>query len=288
MKIITSAPELQQQLGNFQKERIALVATMGCLHEGHISLIRKAKRLADIVVVSIYVNPLQFGVGEDFEQYPKPFSQDAEICKQEGVDFLFHPHNLYPEHGMQVSLTVGALSQHLCGQSRAGHFDGVATVVNILFNIVQPHIAIFGEKDFQQLTIIRRMVADLHMPIEIVASETKREKDGLAKSSRNRYLSTNERQQAVALIATMRLIQDAAIEGLDLQSTLNLGLAHLQQQNIHLDYLTLCHEHTLLPATSLETNEPLRIFIAAYIGSTRLIDNMPIDLDASPKEKLCV
>lgn len=288
MKTITLASELQHQLASFDKERIALVPTMGCLHEGHISLIRKAKRLADIVVVSIYVNPLQFGANEDFEQYPKPFEHDAQICEQEGVDFLFHPQDLYPENGIQVGLTVGSLSQQLCGQSRTGHFDGVATVVNILFNIVQPHIAIFGEKDFQQLSILRRMVADLHITVEVVGSETVREEDGLARSSRNRYLSARERQQAAALAAALRLMQDAVLQkGLGMQQTLTIGLEHLQQHNIKLDYLEICNEQTLTPVPSFETKQPLRIFIAAYIGSARLIDNVPLYDHHTNKDKIC-
>ncbi|MDX8384017.1 MAG: pantoate--beta-alanine ligase, partial [Ghiorsea sp.] len=168
MKIITLADEMQHELANFRQEQIALVPTMGCLHEGHLSLIRQAKRLADVVVVSIYVNPLQFSQGEDLHAYPQPFADDAALCEAEGVDFIFHPQNLYPDSGMQVSLCVHDLSTKLCGAARQGHFDGVVTVVNMLFNLIQPNIAIFGEKDYQQLSIIRRMVSDLYMPIAII------------------------------------------------------------------------------------------------------------------------
>ncbi len=192
MKVISDIAQLQHHLASFDKEQIALVPTMGCLHEGHISLIQKAKRLADIVVVSIYVNPLQFGANEDLDNYPKPLEQDLSACEAEGVDFVFTPEQLYPEGSIQVGLHVNDLSQNLCGVSRPSHFDGVVTVVNILFNIVRPHLAIFGEKDFQQLTIIQRMVSDLYMGIEVIGAETVRETDGLAKSSRNRYLNDDE------------------------------------------------------------------------------------------------
>jgi len=276
MKIITSTSELKHLLAAYKQEQVALVPTMGCLHEGHLSLIQKAKRLADIVVVSIYVNPLQFGTNEDLGSYPQPFDEDAKLCEQEGVDFIFHPANLYPEHGIKVGLHVNDLSDSLCGTSRPGHFDGVVTVVNILLNIVQPNIAIFGAKDFQQLSIIRRMVADLHMPVEIIEADTIREADGLAKSSRNRYLNTEQRKQAAELSTCLHLMQKAAKQGLTVQQIIETGLQHLQTHKIEPDYLQIVSESTLQPVQSLETNELLRIFIAAPIGSARLIDNMPL------------
>lgn len=276
MKIISSITELQHELGSFDKEQIALVPTMGCLHEGHVSLIEKAKRLADIVVVSIYVNPLQFGKHEDLDTYPRPFEDDAEACKQAGVDFIFHPENLYANGSPQVTLKVDDLSQHLCGASRQGHFDGMLTVVNILFNIVRPHLAVFGEKDFQQLSIIQRMVADLHMPIEIIGADIVREHDGLAKSSRNRYLNDVERQQAKEIAAALHIMQDAAEQGCDIQGVLSAGKEHLAQQKINLDYLEICDEQILQPITALSDKVTAHIFIAAFIGATRLIDNKPL------------
>ena len=276
MKIITSSSELQHLLASYKQDQVALVPTMGCLHEGHLSLIRKAKMLADIVVVSIYVNPLQFAANEDLDIYPQPFDEDAKLCEQEGVDFIFHPTNLYPEHGMNVGLHVNHLSETLCGASRPGHFDGVVTVVNILFNIVQPNIAIFGAKDFQQLSIIRRMVSDLHMPVEIIEAETVREADGLAKSSRNRYLNEQQHKQAAELSACLRLMQKAAQQDQPLQKIIEVGLEHLQTHKIQPDYLFIASESTLQPVNSLDANELLRIFIAAPIGPARLIDNMPL------------
>ena len=276
MKVIHSVSELQHLLGSFDKEQIALVPTMGCLHEGHVSLIEKAKRLADIVVVSIYINPLQFGENEDLEEYPRPLAQDLKICKEQGVDFVFNPNNLYPEGGIQVGLHVNELSNRLCGSSRQGHFDGVVTVVNILFNIVQPQLAIFGEKDFQQLTIIQRMVSDLHMPVEVVGAETVRETNGLAKSSRNTYLNSNERKQAAEISTALKRMQQQAMKGDNLEGTIQTATKHLQQHGIIPEYLEICHTHTLLPVSTLKNNKPMRAFIAVTIGKTRLIDNMPI------------
>jgi len=284
MKIITSIADMQHALGAFNHEQVALVPTMGCLHEGHLSLIRQAKRLADIVVVSIYVNPLQFGKHEDLDTYPKPFAEDAKLCQQHGVDFIFHPSNLYPEHGIQVALHVADLSHRLCGASRSGHFDGVVTVVNILFNIIQPNIAVFGEKDFQQLAIIRRMVSDLHMPIAIIEGETVREADGLAKSSRNRYLNKTQRQQAAFIIQALRLMQQEALHDNNTNTILKKGLDFLKSHAISAEYLQICAENSLKPLNTLAYDTASRIFIAAPIGSARLIDNIPILSNATPEE----
>ncbi len=276
MKVISSITELQHELASFDKEQVALVPTMGCLHEGHISLIQKAKRLADIVVVSIYVNPLQFGANEDLDSYPRTLEADIAVCENEGVDFIFHPQNLYPEHGTQVGLHVDSLSQRLCGASRQGHFDGVVTVVNILFNIVQPQLAIFGEKDFQQLTIIQRMASDLHMPVEVIGAETVREEDGLAKSSRNTYLNAEQRTKAAEISTALSLMQQAVAESLSLEEVLETGLAHLKKFDIQPEYLEICYADSLQPTQSLDTDKPLRALIATKVGSTRLIDNMPL------------
>ncbi len=185
---------------------------------------------------------------------------------------------------MQVGLHVNDLSQSLCGLHRPGHFDGVVTVVNILFNIVRPDIAIFGEKDFQQLSIIRHMVSDLHMPIEVVEGETIRETDGLAKSSRNRHLDKEQRQTASAIPQALRMMQHAVQQGLSLDQSLNTAKEYLHKHNITPDYFGVYDEHTLQPVTTLNHNESLRIFIAADIGSTRLIDNKPLHLNMEYKE----
>ena len=278
MKVITSISELQHHLANYQQEQIAFVPTMGCLHEGHLSLIRKAKRLADIVVVSIYVNPLQFNDKNDLKHYPQPFEADIQHCQNEGVDFVFHPENLYASTPMQVALHVNSLSQSLCGLHRPGHFDGMITVVNMLFNIVRPDLAIFGEKDFQQLSIIRHMVADLHMPIDIIAGETVREQDGLALSSRNQHLTAEQRQIALAIPQALQAVVDTWQSNRNIQHCLAAGQHILDTHNIKPDYFGIYDEQHLQAMTSFNTDDPIpvRVFIAATIGSTRLIDNMPL------------
>jgi len=285
MKVVKSIAELQHILGSFDKEQIALVPTMGCLHEGHVSLIEKAKRLADVVVVSIYVNPLQFSKGEDLDVYPRPFEQDINACKTAGVDIVFHPDNLYPDQGIQVGLHVNTLSHRLCGASRPGHFDGVVTVVNILFNIVRPHLAVFGEKDFQQLSIIRRMVSDLHMSVEVIGAPTIRELDGLAQSSRNKYLSDDEKLQAAEISTALGLMQLKAIDGLTVKDILEAGQQHLEKFDIQIEYLEICNETFLEPLLTIHPTQAARILVAARIGKTRLIDNMP--LWVTNEEKLC-
>lgn len=278
MKIVETAGELRHELAACRgRERIAFVPTMGCLHEGHLSLIRKARRLADIVVVSIYVNPLQFGAGEDLNAYPRPFGEDAALCETEGVDLLFHPYNLYPEGGPKVTLGVNELDEVLCGAHRAGHFDGVVTVVNILFNIVQAHIAIFGEKDWQQLTIIRRMASDLHMPVEIIGAPIVREASGLAMSSRNRYLSKAELAQAAHINEALQTMQQCYAAGeKEVPALIEKGKSELANHGIEAEYLEIRDADTLQLADG-NSGRPSRIFIAAKIGKARLIDNMPLE-----------
>jgi len=278
MNIITNVTELRRILAPVrQRERIAFVPTMGCLHEGHLSLIRKAKRLADIVVLSIYVNPMQFGPNEDFNAYPRTFDQDRELCEKEGVDIIFHPQDLYPADGMKVSLQVDELDNCLCGAARPGHFDGVVTIVNMLFNIVQPDIAIFGEKDYQQLAIINRMVNDLQMNIEIVAAETVREADGLAMSSRNRYLSQKNRKNAAFLQESLKKV--AKSTGNNEKTFKNLLTDEkkwLKSKNIEVEYLEI-RDATSLTLIDELNHTPARLFIAAKIGKTRLIDNIALE-----------
>jgi len=252
---------------------------MGCLHEGHLSLIRKARSLADIVVVSIYVNPLQFGPNEDLGAYPRTLDADAGLCKSEGVDIIFHPENLYADGTPLVSMHVEELDQCLCGASRPGHFDGVATVVSILFNIVQPEIAVFGEKDWQQLTIIRRMVDGLQMSVEIIGSETVRESDGLALSSRNRYLSEVDRDKATALSQALLAMQTMAEAGeINVTRFIREATAILSEDGIDPEYLDIRDAYTLKPIDRLNPKQSARAFIAARIGPARLIDNISLTL----------
>ena len=259
------------------RKSIALVPTMGCLHAGHAQLIRQARKMADMVVVSIYVNPLQFGPNEDFERYPRSFEADAEVCASEGADIVFHPDNLYPENGPKVTLTVRDLGDVLCGAARPAHFDGVASVVAILFNAVQPDIAVFGEKDWQQLAIIRRMTADLHMPVDIVGVETVREADGLAMSSRNRYLSDIELKKGRALSAALLSLQSLAKQGeRDVDVLLATGHRVLADAGIEPEYLDVRDAVSLESQKKLNGN-PVRAFVAARIGPARLIDNLPLE-----------
>lgn len=282
MNIIETTEELRRTLAPVRgRDRVAFVPTMGCLHEGHLSLIRKAKRLADIVVVSIYVNPMQFGPNEDFDAYPRTFDADAELCEREGVDIIFHPQNLYPADGIKVSLKVSELENCLCGASRPGHFDGVVTVVNMLFNIVQPDIAIFGEKDWQQLAIITRMVGDLQMGIEIVGAPTLREADGLAMSSRNRYLSAEDRSKAPLLHQTLQSMKHRFGQG-EVESTtlIESAKAQLAEAGITPEYLEIRDATTLQTTTTIDV--PCRIFIAVKIGNARLIDNIALERTTNP------
>lgn len=250
---------------------IALVPTMGALHEGHRSLIRAARTRADQVVVSIFVNPLQFGANEDLSRYPRTFDADLEVCGEEGVAVVFAPsvQDMYhPDR--QVSVRSGEMGRIVEGASRPGHFDGMLTVVLKLFHLVRPDVAVFGQKDAQQLAMIRRMVADLDVPVEIVGAPTVREPDGLALSSRNRYLSADERQVALALSRALRAgaaerapskIRAAAREVLDAAAP-----------ELELDYLALVDPATFRDVPESHTGEAV-LAVAARIGATRLIDN---------------
>ena len=283
MKIARNTAEIRQQLQSLRSQKtIAFVPTMGCLHLGHLSLILQAKTLADIVVVSIYINPLQFSPTEDLSTYPRTFESDAKLCAEAGVDFIFHPATLYPQKSPEITLRANKLADCLCGASRPGHFDGVLTVVNILFNIIQPDMALFGEKDWQQLTILRRMVSDLQMPIDIIAAATMREADGLAMSSRNRYLSAAQRRQAVALSHALKAMQELAKAGEKDIEALKLNANNiLQDANIKAEYLDVRSAYSLRNKHKLNLRahqEPARAFIAAHIGQTRLIDNIPLKL----------
>jgi len=288
MRIASTTAEIRRQLKPLRsRQTIAFVPTMGCLHAGHMSLIEKAGKLADIVVVSIYVNPLQFAAGEDLDAYPRTFDKDAALCNDAGVDFLFHPATLYPENGPTITLKATQLSDCLCGASRPCHFDGVITVVNILFNIIQPDFAIFGEKDWQQLAIIRRMVEDLQMPVEIVGSDIIREADGLAMSSRNRYLSDADRKQALALSQALRAMQQSVMAGeRDVKTLKSVAQNILDTADIRPEYLDIRCANSLTTKRMLN-EQPARAFIAARVGKARLIDNMPLAFNTTPEPASC-
>jgi pantoate--beta-alanine ligase len=259
--------------------RLALVPTMGALHEGHRSLIRRARELADTVVVSIFVNPLQFGPDEDFDRYPRTFAADVEACAAEGVDIVFAPTRevMYPTEPL-VRLDSGPMGAVVEGVTRPGHFDGVLTVVLKLFNLVRPDLAVFGEKDAQQLALIRRMVADLDVPVEIVAGPTVRESDGLALSSRNRYLSAAERRTALALSQALRAGADAAAGGpsaVRQAARAVLDKAAAADPPLALDYLVLVDPATFTEVDDVHTG-PAVLAVAGRVGATHLIDNVPL------------
>ncbi|MHB8841486.1 MAG: pantoate--beta-alanine ligase [Candidatus Aquicultor sp.] len=256
-------------------KKIGFVPTMGYLHEGHLTLMREAKRLADVVVVSIFVNPTQFGPNEDLDKYPRDIEGDRGKAARAGVDFLFVPETqeMYPE-GYSTSVeVVGNMTHVLCGRSRPGHFKGVATVVSKLLNIVEPDIALFGTKDWQQLAVIKRMVCDLNMDIEIVGVPTVREDDGLALSSRNTYLSLEERKAALALSRALRLAQDMVHRGKTNAREIAAELKETieNERLIELEYLEICDPESLSPVERIEGDT--LIAIAARVGKTRLIDN---------------
>jgi pantoate--beta-alanine ligase len=255
--------------------RVCLVPTMGALHEGHRTLIRQARRVPGAcVVVSVFVNPLQFGPAEDLSRYPRPFASDVEVCREEGVELVFHPdvEELYPE-GSSVTVHPGPLGSELEGTSRPGHFAGVLTVVAKLFNLTRPSIAFFGEKDYQQFTLIERMAIDLDLGVHVAAVPTVREPDGLALSSRNAYLSPVERQQAVALSRALFAGRSAAAEGAAaVLAAANAVLA--DADGLDVDYLEL------RGADLREVRGPgeARLLLAARVGTTRLIDNVEVVL----------
>jgi pantoate--beta-alanine ligase len=276
VNIITSITDMQQTALALKREgkRIAFVPTMGFLHEGHASLLREGRRCGDVLVLSIFVNPIQFGPGEDLERYPRNLEGDCAIARASGVDIVFTPTvpEMYPA-GFQTSIRVRDLALPLCGASRPGHFDGVATVVTKLFNIVQPDVALFGTKDFQQLAIIRRMSTDLALPVEIVGMPIVREADGLAMSSRNAYLTPEQRRSALCLSRAIRLVRERYAAGERNAATLLAAARELiaAEPAATVDYLELRDSAMLEPEATV--SDTTLLALAVKIGATRLIDN---------------
>ena len=282
MKVIRDPEEMAQASAQWRRRgfSVGFVPTMGALHEGHRSLIQRARRECDRVAVSIFVNPLQFGPNEDYTRYPRPFYQDRRICESAWVDTLYRPspEDMYPE-GFGTSVEVSGLSDKLDGQFRPGHFKGVATVVLKLFEHVRPDKAYFGEKDFQQLTVIRKMADDLDLPVEVVGCPTVRERDGLALSSRNAYLSASERSQAPKLHQGLQAGAEAALRRrAKPQDVVRRARRKIQSiPDVSVDYVRLVHEETLDDAERLRGR--LRLLAAVRLGRTRLIDNIPVICD---------
>jgi pantoate--beta-alanine ligase len=279
-RVLRTAPEVRQYSLELLRadRRLALVPTMGLLHEGHLSLMREAARRADVVMTSIFVNPTQFGPNEDYARYPRDLEGDLAKCAAAGVQGVFAPdaQQMYPE-GHQTFVEVRGLSMGLCGERRPGHFRGVATVVAQLFALIRPQVALFGEKDYQQLVVIRRMSQDLHLDVEVVGLPTVREPDGLALSSRNSYLSEQERARALSLYrglcAARHLVKNGTSQVAELVSAVR---QELERGEVREDYVAIVDAQTLRPLERVLKGQPARGLVAGYVGTTRLIDNVAL------------
>lgn len=276
MRIIETVAEMQQAADNWRArgERIGFVPTMGFLHKGHLDLMRAARKIADQVVISIFVNPAQFAPHEDFDSYPRDMRRDLDLAREVGVDLAFTPSvaEMYPD-GFQTYVDVAKVSANLCGKSRPVFFRGVATVVSKLFHAVKPHIAVFGEKDFQQLVTIRRMVRDMNMDVEIIGHPIVREEDGLAMSSRNAYLKADERPAALRLNRSLALAQEMVDSG---ERSATAILAKVTEfitsgGGAKIDYAQICNPESLEDIEQLAG--PSLLALAVWVGKTRLIDN---------------
>lgn len=278
MKVVETIKQIRLAIARQKSkgQRIGFVPTMGALHEGHLSLIRLAKKHSDFVVVSIFVNPTQFGPKEDFKKYPRDLKKDAALCQSAGADLIFSPspEEIYPK-GFSTYVNVENLTQGLCGASRPGHFRGVATVVSKLFNIVRPDVAVFGQKDAQQLAVIRQMTKDLDLPVKIIGAPIVREADGLAMSSRNRYLSIEERQQAVALSRALNMAQRLVKSGKRESGNVKRELIKVLKHDApigKIDYVEIVDNATLKPVKVIQKNT--LIALAVKFPNARLIDNV--------------
>jgi pantoate--beta-alanine ligase len=280
MQIIHSLTDMQSLAISLrtQGKLIALVPTMGALHEGHLKLIDVAREKADVVIVSIFVNPTQFGPSEDFAKYPRTFETDAKACEGRGTDIIFAPKagEIYPP-GYSTYVSEERISKGLCGISRPGHFRGVCTIINLLFNLTRPDFAVFGQKDAQQAAVIKKMVADLWLPVEVVVAPTVREPDGLAMSSRNRYLTPDQRQDALRIIAALREGKRLVDEGIRSPDRILAEVTHVlsQSRRIRVIYVTLVDRETFVPVREVEPGKGL-IAVAVWVSDVRLIDNLEV------------
>lgn len=288
MIVVESVAELRRELAivGGSARSVGFVPTMGALHAGHLSLVKIAREQSDFVVMSLFVNPLQFNSREDLENYPRTLQSDVAAAQAAGVDLLFAPSvlELYPAgtgqdtNGGRVRLLAGSRSGGLCGGSRPGHFDGVVTVVSLLFHLVQPEIAVFGEKDYQQLRVIEQMVADQHFPVRIIAGETVRDSDGLALSSRNVRLSAAERYDALFISKVLFKAQDMVANGdVSLAALRDMALNGLgQAATLKIDYVEFVDAQDLTPVSEV-IDRPVQMLVAAYVGPVRLIDNIRLN-----------
>jgi len=278
LTIAKNAEELQQAVAQRLSGggRVALIPTMGALHAGHLSLVALARTHAEHVVMSIFVNPTQFGPNEDFDKYPRDAQADIAMAERAGVDILYMPDvaDMYGE-GIATRLEVGDIANELCGKTRPGHFNGVATVVAKLLLRCLPNVAVFGEKDYQQLCIIRQLVDDLDIPVEIIGAPTMREADGLAMSSRNRYLDEESRRIAPKLYEILRLVAQRIAGGQEVEGAIAEGQSLLKYAGFKMEYLTLCDAETLVAQKVFEA--PARLLAAGTLGNTRLIDNVAVE-----------
>lgn len=283
--VLSTKAELRQYLEQSAKRRrLSVVPTMGALHRGHQSLIGAGREHADEVLVTVFVNPTQFGPGEDFDRYPRTWERDLERCEEAGATAVFRPskHEMYPA-GEETRVVVGALGSRLCGASRPGHFTGVLTIVAKLMHLCGPSSFVFGRKDFQQLRVIQRMVADLFLPINIVEHPIVREGDGLALSSRNAYLSAEQRIQALAIPRALALSHRAHAEGRAPEELVSLVRSRLQDARLELDYVEALDAESLQPlSTEEQPKGHVLLAVAAFCGRTRLIDNLVLGVDAAP------
>lgn len=281
VKIIKSINEIREQVKTWQREglKVGFVPTMGYLHEGHQSLIKKADIENDKVIISIFVNPIQFGANEDLDSYPRDLKRDSIIAEEAGANIIFHPNvnEMYPEK-LYTFVNVNNLDKELCGASRDGHFQGVCTVVSKLFNIVPADKAYFGRKDAQQLAIIQKMVKDLNFDIEVIPCDIIRENDGLAKSSRNKYLSTEERKAALILSTTLNSMKNKINSGeIDVKNLINFAKDEIAKEKLaKIDYIQIVDLFTLESVSTIKKS--ILVAMAVYIGNTRLIDNFSFEV----------
>lgn len=284
MNTVENIKDLREQVKSWRMQRltIAFVPTMGNLHDGHLALVKAAHKYADKVIASIFVNPMQFGLSEDIDNYPRTLAQDKKSLESVNTNLLFTPtaETIYPKgFGVNSYVEVPNISELHCGASRPGHFRGVATVVCKLFNLVQPDVACFGSKDYQQLQVIKTMVEDLSMPVDIIPVEIIREKSGLAMSSRNGYLTPEEIAIAPTLYQTLQWLSDELRQSQELRDYAALVMQaseKLEQAGLKTDYINLCHAQTLAPVAP--NDKEIVILAAAYLGKARLIDNLPVSL----------